>query len=405
MIEKIQMAGMDEMVAEFRRKLALYLHVPFCRRRCSYCDFNTYAGLEHLIGPYTAALATEIRRAGRGERAATIFLGGGTPSILPIALAADLLAACRDAFAVEADAEISLEANPGTVDADKLAGLRRLGVNRLSFGVQSAHAAELELLGRLHTFEQAAEAVHMARVAGFDNLSLDLIYGLPRQSLAHWQATLNAAIDLSPDHLSAYCLTVEDGTPLAEWVATGHAPEPDPDLAAEMYELAAAALGAAGFTHYEISNWARPGRECRHNLVYWRNGEYLGFGAGAHSHRNVRSRREPVERRWWNVLAPAEYIARVEAGRSAEAGGEEVSPTQAMGETMMLGLRLRDGISADVFYTRFGRALGEVYGRELDELTTQGLVEWDERCVRLTARGRLLGNQVFMWFVEAGVNG
>jgi oxygen-independent coproporphyrinogen-3 oxidase len=352
--------------------------------------------LEGLFTPYAAALAEEVRRAGRRERVPTLFFGGGTPSILPLHLVEELLIACRDAFAIEADAEISLEANPGTVDEAKLAGLRRMGVNRLSLGVQSAQPGELALLGRSHSFEQAVEAVAMARHAGFDNLSLDLIYGLPEQSLRDWEATLEAALALSPDHLSAYCLTVEEGTPLAEGVAAGRVPEPDPDLAAEMYELAEVVLDRAGFTHYEISNWAQPGRECRHNLVYWRDGGYLGLGAGAHSHREGR--------RWWNVRAPGEYIARVRAGESPEAGGELLSREQAMGEMMMMGLRLREGVSAEAFQGRFGEELGEVFGRELAELAEEGLIAWDGVRARLTARGRLLGNRVFGRFL-ADVDG
>jgi oxygen-independent coproporphyrinogen-3 oxidase len=326
---------------------------------------------------------------------ATVFFGGGTPSILPVALIEELLVACREAFAVDAEAEISLEANPGTVDEAKLAGLRRLGVNRLSLGVQSARPDELALLGRLHSFEQAVQAVAMARRAGFDNLSLDLIYGLPDQSLLDWEVTLEASLALSPDHLSAYCLTVEEGTPLAEGVAAGRVPEPDPDLAAEMYELTEAVLDRDGFTHYEISNWAKPGRECRHNLVYWRDGDYLGFGAGAHSHREGR--------RWWNVRAPGEYVARVGAGESPQAGGEVLSREQAMGEMMMMGLRLREGVSNARFRGRFGQGLGEVFGRELEELAEQGLIEWGGERARLTARGRLLGNRVFGRFLaDAG---
>ena len=372
--------------------LALYLHIPFCQRRCTYCDFNTYAGLADLFAPYASALAQDVQRAGHGERVATVFFGGGTPSVLPVTLIADLLTACRSAFAVDADAEISLEANPGTVDQVKLDGLRQLGVNRLSLGVQSAHPDELALLGRIHTFDQAAQTVSMARAAGFDNLSLDLIYGLPGQSLDRWGTTLDAALALSPDHLSAYCLTLEGGTPLADAVASGQLPDPDPDVAAEMYELAESVLEQAGFTHYEISNWARPGFECRHNLVYWRNGAYLGFGAGAHSHRD--------KRRWWNVPTPAAYIARVQAGRAPEAGAEEIDLAQEMGETMMLGLRLREGVSASTFQARFSQALDAVYGQELDELMAQGLIRWDGQRVRLTARGRLLGNQAFARFLR-----
>jgi len=203
---------------------------------------------------------------------------------------------------------------------------------------------------------------------------------------------LDAVLALSPDHLSAYCLTVEAGTPLADAVSSGQLPAPDPDVAAEMYELAESALEQAGFTHYEISNWARPDFECRHNLVYWRNGAYLGFGAGAHSHRN--------KRRWWNVPTPAAYIARVQAGQAPEAGAEEIDLVQEMGETMMLGLRLREGVSAVTFQDRFGQALDTVYRRELDELVTQGLIEWDGQRVHLTARGRLLGNQAFARFLR-----
>jgi oxygen-independent coproporphyrinogen-3 oxidase len=371
--------------------LALYLHIPFCRHRCSYCDFNTYAGLERLYTSYTSALAQEVRQAGRGERVATVFFGGGTPSILPVPLIAELMAACRSAFEIEADAEISLEANPGTVDQAQLAELRRLGINRLSFGVQSAQPAELILLERLHDFEQAAEAVNLARLAGFENISIDLIYGLPRQTIKSWETTLAAGVALAPDHLSAYCLTVEEGTPLSRWVAAGRVPEPDPDLAADMYELAETMLEQSGFHHYEISNWARPGFECRHNLVYWRNGQYLGFGAGAHSHRDGR--------RWWNVLAPAAYIALVRSSESPRADSEEIGPEQAMGETMMLGLRLNEGVNAFAFQERFGRPLEAVFGSELAELCAAELLEWDGRRLRLTARGRLLGNQVFARFL------
>jgi oxygen-independent coproporphyrinogen-3 oxidase len=311
--------------------------------------------------------------------------------VLPAAALARLLAACHDAFRVEAGAEISMEANPGTVDAAQLAALRQAGVNRLSFGVQSAHAGELELLGRQHDFDQAAEAVAQARAAGFENLNLDLIYGLPEQSLERWEATLAAGLALEPDHVSAYSLTVEEGTPLESWVDAGRVPEPDPDLAADMYERAQAILGQTGLAHYEISNWARPGYECRHNLIYWRDEDYLGFGAGAHSHRG--------NRRWWNVRLPGEYIARVRAGANPQAAAEEADAAQALGEMMMMGMRLSAGVSAERFRNRFGRELEAVYGRELRELAGRELIVWDGERARLTARGRLLGNQVFGAFL------
>ena len=372
--------------------LALYLHIPFCCRRCTYCDFNTYADLDDLFTPYTRALANEVRTAGRGERVKSIFFGGGTPSLLPVTLTKDLLAACRDAFVVGGDAEITLEANPGTVDEEKLSGLRRIGINRLSLGVQSAHLSELTLLGRLHTFEQADQAVAMARVTGFENISLDVIYGLPKQSLADWQVTLKAVLSLAPDHLSCYGLSVEDGTPLAAQVDAGLLPQPDPDKDAEMYELTEDWLGEAGFVHYEISNWAKPGRQCRHNLVYWRNEDYVGFGAGAHSYRD--------QKRWWNVLTPGDYVARVKAGEAPKASAEEINLAREMGETMMMGLRLSEGVTAQRFQHRFHQTLSQVYGQELGDLVAAGLIEWDGQRVRLTARGRLLGNQVFARFLQ-----
>jgi oxygen-independent coproporphyrinogen-3 oxidase len=285
-----------------------------------------------------------------------------------------------------------MEANPGTVSAEALAGLRRLGVNRLSLGVQSLHDDELELLGRIHTAAEAAEAVSLARAAGLDNLSLDLIYGLPRQPLAAWQADLEQALDLAPDHLSLYALSVEEGTPLAAAVAAGHLPEPDPDLAADMYELAHERLDAAGYVHYEISNWARPGFECRHNLGYWRNEPYLGLGAGAHSYLDGR-RRAAVSR-------PAEYVRRVLAGESAVDTDEAIGPALEMGETMMMGLRLLDeGVAYDRFRRRFGRDLRRVYAAGLAALERRGLIHLLPDRVRLSPRGRLLGNQVFMEFL------
>jgi oxygen-independent coproporphyrinogen-3 oxidase len=344
-----------------------------------------------MFTPYVDALALEVRAAGQGERVATVFFGGGTPSILPADAIAALLRACYDPFDVDVEAEISLEANPGTVDETQLVALRQAGVNRLSFGVQSAHTHELSLLGRLHDFPQAAQSVAMARNAGFNNASLDLIYGLPGQSLANWRATLEAALALAPDHLSCYCLSVEEGTLLADWVTAGHIAEPDADLAAQMFELTAELLGDAGFHHYEISNWAKPGFECRHNLVYWRDGAYLGFGAGAHSHRDGW--------RWWNIRRPVAYIARVQSGASPVEEREEIDPTRAMGEMMILGLRLSEGVRADAFRERFGQELETVYSRELTELSTSGLLEWNGERVRLTDRGQLLGNQVFLRFL------
>ena len=391
---------------------ALYIHVPFCLRRCTYCDFNTYAGLLSLRPAYVQALLGELtlRAAQFPAPATSVYFGGGTPSLLPAADVRRLLDAVRDRQLLADGAEITLEANPGTVDLAALRGLRQAGVNRLSFGVQSAQDAELRMLGRIHTWDEAVQAVRQARRAGFTNLSLDLIFGLPGQTLAAWQDTLNRTLDLAPAHLSLYALSVEEGTPLAASIAEGTLPAPDPDLAAAMYELAGDALHRAGFWQYEISNWARghtaapeiwalpPGGQSenigpvsRHNLSYWRNTPWLGLGAGAHSWL--------AGRRHANVLHPRDYIRLVQAGELPEATAEAISRRLEQGETMMMGLRLAEGVGAARFQARFGVSLAAVYGATLRRWQDWGLLHWDGDRARLTARGRLLGNQVFGAFL------
>jgi oxygen-independent coproporphyrinogen-3 oxidase len=384
---------------------SLYLHIPFCRHRCAYCDFNTYAGLEDLIEPYSAALGAEARLSARaaGERleAHTVFFGGGTPSLLPPRLIAQLLEVLAAEFNLAAEAEISLEANPGTLTARGLRGLRAAGVNRLSLGMQSANAAELRLLEREHSAADVAQAVRWARAAGFDNLNLDLIYGLPEQELSAWQRSVQQALELDVEHLSLYALTLEHGTPMGRWAERGLVSEPDAERAADMYEWASEALETAGYRQYEISNWARgEARQCRHNLQYWRCLPYLGFGAGAHGYaRGVRTA---------NVLAPAAYMQRMEAGEEAgdwprtpaTASAELIDRRAEMGEVMMMGLRLtEEGVSRGVFRERFGEELETAYAAPLAQLTAWGLLEWAGERLRLTARGRLLGNRVFREFV------
>lgn len=379
---------------------ALYLHIPFCRSRCAYCAFNTYAGLDGLIPAYGEALCAEIRAAPVRDKstpqdkscATTVYFGGGTPSLLPPDILARLLRSLRERFFLLPDAEITLEANPGTVDRAYLDAVRELGINRLSLGVQSAHADELRLLGRRHTWEEAVEAVEAARAAGLDTVNLDLIYGLPGQTLSRWRKTLEAALSLEPDHLSLYTLTLEEGTPLQGQVARGELPPPDDDAAAEMYEWAQERLAQAGYLHYELSNWARSARHvCRHNRTYWSNEPYLGFGAGASSWWGGR--------RWTNVRHPAEYSRRLAAGQPVAEEVEEIGPRREMEETMMMGLRLIGGVSEARFRARFGVGMAEVFGAELARLAAQGLIEWDGQTARLTPRGRLLGNWVFSEFV------
>jgi oxygen-independent coproporphyrinogen-3 oxidase len=371
---------------------SLYLHIPFCQRKCAYCDFNSYPGQEGLFDDYVTGLAREMEMAGPAG-VQTVYIGGGTPTVLPLSLLARLLAGVRRAFQVEAGAELSIEANPGTVDAAGLAGLRALGLNRLSLGVQSFDDGELQVLGRIHTAAEAERALAAARRAGFDNVNLDLIYGLPGQALATWERTLARALALQPDHLSLYALSVEEGTPLAASLACGDLPQPDADLAADMYELAERTLQAAGYLHYEISNWARtPAHRCRHNLTYWRNEPYLGLGAGAHSWAGGR--------RWSNVAWPADYAALVSDGQRPLATREEIDQPLEMGETMMMGLRLlEEGVSFARFRRRFGLEMEQRFGRELAELVELGLIVRDGERVRLSERGHLLGNQVFLRFL------
>lgn len=374
--------------------VGVYVHIPFCQRKCSYCDFNAYAGMRSLYEPYTRAVAREISNPPAlisGARAETIYFGGGTPSLLPLPMLAEILAACRAPFDVPPEAEITLEANPGTVDAQYLDGLRKLGVNRLSLGVQSAHQSELDFFKRGHSFADAVESVRLARAAGLHNLNVDLIYGIPRQTMAMWQETVTRALELAPDHVSMYCLTVEERTTLALWVKRGQAPLPDDDLAADMVLWANEALAAHGLARYEVSNWARPGRKCRHNLIYWRNAPYLGAGAGAHSSLDGR--------RFWNVAHPRDYVQRVEAGQSPVAGSEDIGRKLEMGETMMLGLRLTEGVNWASFQSRFGVAMTTVYPLQIKALKDRGLIQVDEIGVRLTQRGWMLGNKVFAAFL------
>lgn len=392
--------------------VSLYLHLPFCQIRCAYCDFNTYAGLDDLMPAYAHALAQEIRQVGEaGGRpsAHTVFFGGGTPSLLPLEYHAEIFAALRDSFQLTPDCEITLEANPGTVSRAYLEGLRELGVNRLSFGVQSSHPHELKLLDRLHLFGDVAQAVTWARQTGFDNLNLDLIFAIPHQTLAMWQATLNRVLALGSEHISCYALSLEHGTPMRAWVYRGLLPMPDPDLAAEMYEWASETLEANGYGQYEISNWAKkdsrfkvqdsnPRWACRHNLQYWRNLPYLGFGAGAHGYSSGY--------RYSDVLAPAAYIERMngpaEAFPFSPAVREKIPVTREaeMGEMMMMGLRLvGEGVADADFRARFGLGLEDQYGKKLNTLKAKQLIEWDGERVRLTRGGRLLGNVVFREFV------
>ncbi|MGI9061034.1 MAG: radical SAM family heme chaperone HemW [Ktedonobacteraceae bacterium] len=387
-----------EPIQQLLETVSLYLHIPFCHTRCHYCDFNTYASILPLREPYVRALLKEIALAGelaqlpdgQPRRSRTIFFGGGTPSLLSVAQITRLLAACRRYFAIDADAEITLEANPGTLSQEQLVGLRAAGINRLSMGAQSFDDELLKTLGRIHTTEEITQAVQYARAAGFTSINLDFMFGLPGQTMPHWQETLDRALELHPEHFSLYSLIIEEGTPFHTWVHEGRITPGDEDLCADMYEYADERLLAAGYENYEISNWSLPGHQSRHNLTYWQNLPYLGMGAGAYSSFGGR--------RFSDVREPLAYIRLLREGQWPEAKDESeiVGREQAMSETAFLALRTAQGLHLPSFEQRFGQPFSQFVGDRLHLVDEAGLLEYETEWLRLSKRGRLLGNEVFL---------
>ena len=376
------------------RGLSFYVHVPYCASRCGYCDFNTYtpselageAGSEQDV--YVDAAVAEVRLARRVLGGAdlpvrTVFFGGGTPTLLTAGQLSRVLGAIRDEFGLADGAEITTEANPESVDPGSLADLREAGFTRMSFGMQSTSSSVLRVLDRVHRPERPAKAVAEARAAGFDHLNLDLIYGTPGETAADFRASLEAVVATGVDHVSAYALVVEDGTRMAAQVRRGELPSPSDDVAAERYELADEVLGAAGLSWYEVSNWARPGGECRHNLAYWRGADWWGIGAGAHSHVGGT--------RWWNVRRPAAYTGRLADGASPAEAREVLDADTRHFEQVMLGIRLAEGLPVD--------RLGDVPPATLAQLVADGLADGRalfgaEPRVVLTRQGRLMADHV-----------
>ena len=374
------------------RDIALYIHVPFCRHKCPYCSFVSYDHREADTLLYLSALKKELIQSASGECVRSVYFGGGTPSLLSAKHIGEIILAISRLFAVDQAAEISLEANPGTVNREYLTAIRRLGVNRLSLGVQSLNDCELAMLGRIHTAAEARDAVQQARDSGFDNLSLDLIYGLPGQTLAGWQQTLDEAMTMRPEHLSLYSLTLEEDTPMWKAIKQGSWPGLDPDISADQYELAEDLLAAHGYGHYEISNWAMAGLECRHNLTYWRNLPYLGVGVAAHSYLDGH--------RLANTTSLDKYLADFSEETSAEPEmDEEINPELELAETAILGLRLCEGIDPADFRRRFDVDIRAYYRPQIEEMVEAGLLEQAEGRIRLTRRGRLLSNEVFWRFL------
>src|SRR5438874_3141932 len=357
----------------------LYVHVPFCKHKCGYCDFNAFAGMDRLMPDYVDALERELifaRERYPFQQLETVYLGGGTPSLLPAPLASRLLHFIRANFNVAPDAEVTLEANPASTDESKIAAWQEGGVNRLSLGVQGFDRRALAVLERRTDAAQATHAFGLAREMGMSNVSIDLIYAVPLQSLETWLETLRRAIELGPDHVSTYCLSFEEGTLLYRRRAEGRVPEVATDLQWDQLDAACAELEAAGFRRYEVSNWAHAGFESRHNQAYWRCRPVYGAGAGAHSYATDGA----AAWRWWNVARPREYIA---AAPSPRADGEELDPRKAAAESLMLGLRTVDGT-----------AVPPGFDGELGRLQRDGLVRRIDGRVVPTRRGLDLHNQI-----------
>jgi putative oxygen-independent coproporphyrinogen III oxidase len=375
--------------------LGLYVHIPFCSAICNYCNFNRGLFDPALKERYVAALLAEIAAAGDGSPADTIYFGGGTPSLLePLEIRA-IVERCRQAWDVASDAEITLEANPETATLERLAGFRAAGVNRLSIGVQSFNDADLRRLSRLHSAEKAITAFRVARRAGFDNISLDLMMWLPEQSVPQWLESVDALIELGPEHASMYLLEIYPNAPLRDSMARAAwsvAPEDD---AAEMYIASLERMDSAGYIQYEISNVARPGRESRHNLKYWTDGEWLGFGCGAHStRRGVR---------WKNRAATEEYISAVTAGGQLATERRVLTDAERLEEALFMGLRLTDGVNLQEVKNRYAVDVWQEYGGELQPFVDGGLLVYDGRSLRMPRQGMLLAHEVMAVFIRSTV--
>lgn len=374
--------------------LALYIHIPFCQRKCNYCDFPSYPAAAYNVDAYLQALELEMCRykpETQDLAVSTLFIGGGTPSILTESQLTTLFQGISKNFRLAEDAEVTMEANPGSVDFSKLKLLRQLGVNRLSLGVQSLDPKLLKRLGRIHTPVQAVEAYELAREAGFSNINLDLMNGLPGQAVSTWEYTLKTAVNLKPEHISVYGLSVEEGTLFGDEWAAGILSLPEEELCVQMTAFTHELLKSCGYHHYEISNYAMPGKECRHNQIYWHNLPYLGFGAGAASYWQ-RERRT-------NTADVDVYIEQVTKGLSPVTEREQQDLAQDMAETMFLGLRMLKGVERQGFARRFGREIDSVYGQQIKDLVRRGLLVDEGGFLHLTSKGIFLANEVFCEFL------
>lgn len=373
----------------------IYVHIPFCEKKCAYCDFVSYSNRRDQVDGYLGLVEQEMAAAGelcKNEIFTSLFVGGGTPTYLDAAALSRLLAGIRRHFCLAENSEVTVEANPGTVDGRKLEALRKGGVNRLSFGVQSADDALLAAIGRIHTWQEFVESYGMAREAGFDNLSLDLMFGLPGQRVDGFLETLERAAGLRPEHISAYSLKVEEGTPLFDWVQRGRMQLPDEDEERAMYHKGTAFLKKMGYAQYELSNYARPGFVSRHNLIYWRREPYIGLGVAAHSFFGGA--------RFANPSDFAGYERAVSSGSWAWLQGERVEGAEALFEAVMLGLRLNEGLDERAFEARYGTGF-TIFKDAIEKGRKWELLRWEPPVLRLTARGRDLQNQALLPFLES----
>ena len=390
-------------------KVGLYIHIPFCVRKCLYCDFVSYVGKESDVGRYFEAVHQEftwyLQHAFFSEyKPVSLYIGGGTPSLVIEELVA-FIQAHQKILSSESLREMTIEVNPGTIYFSQFQQLRQVGFNRVSIGVQSLHDTELRTLGRIHTSEEAVMCVDAARRGGFENISIDLIFGVSGSNLMKWKSTLTHVISMNPEHIAIYNLTIEENTPFWEQQQQGILLLPDEDLQLEMYKVGVATLTQAGYEHYEISNFALPGYRSQHNQIYWRNEEYLGLGAGAHSYLK--------RRRYWNDVGLESYITRnLSTAKTHNAhngsilypppveGEERLDMKGRIGETVMMNLRLLEGVNLSTFQHRFGQSLESLYTEPLEKLCSLELIEIIENHLRLTPKGILLSNEVFQEFVN-----
>lgn len=375
-------------------RIGLYIHIPFCRQKCLYCDFPSWAGKEGQMQAYVDALTKELRNRGnlyQGKQVVSVFFGGGTPTVLEIPMLKQLMQAVFEHWDVAADAEITAEANPGTLGQEMAEALREMGFNRLSMGVQAWQNRLLKELGRIHTIETFLENYQAVRAAGFANVNTDLMFALPQQTLADWQETVREMVALQPEHISAYSLILEEGTPFFDRYEKGELEPAAEELDREMYHWAVDYLAENGYEQYEISNFAKKGRQSRHNRIYWQAEEYLGMGLGAHSYMEGERFHNPYDLQTYIAADGAVSLLKEEA--------ETITEEDALAEFMFLGLRLTEGVTFERFRRRFGREMMDVYGEQVTDLVAKGLLEQDETGIRLTKRGIDVSNVVFEQFL------